>query len=135
MASKLRYFVRLDSQNKPVAGSLVARPRKPKINGTWYEISYPNCCNQTLTDEPDNTVGDEVTFTLNCGDTVLITVTLVTEITELSDIVDALNAAFPFLGTFSEDGTNIILDVTSSIAIALCQSDSLTMVITVAIIV
>ena len=48
MSNKLRYWVRLDSENIPVVGSNVNRPRRPKF-GKWKEIEKVDCCGQTLT--------------------------------------------------------------------------------------
>ncbi len=42
-----RYFVRLDSNGKPVLGSLVGRKAAPKT-GTWLEITG-YCCAPTTT--------------------------------------------------------------------------------------
>jgi hypothetical protein len=126
MANRLRFFVRLDSNNKPVLGSLIARPKKPKTN-TWLEIFSPNCCNETLEYEPEGVVGDDLVFTLLCGETTLVSVTLTDTYLTVGDVVDALNAAFPFLGTFSELDGVIKLEVNSALLGSMCPYAAVTM--------
>lgn len=41
--NNLKAFIRLDGQNRVVAGSLVYRKSKPK-NGKWVEIPTGVCC-------------------------------------------------------------------------------------------
>jgi hypothetical protein len=41
--TRLRYFIKLDSLNKPISGSLIQRKVKP--NGNWQEIGLI-CCKQ-----------------------------------------------------------------------------------------
>jgi len=44
----LKAFVRLDSQGRIVAGSLVLRKKMPKV-GKWYEVPAYECCVYTTT--------------------------------------------------------------------------------------
>lgn len=46
--NKLKAFVRLDGQNRVVAGSLILRQNKPKV-GKWREIDVNECCTTTTT--------------------------------------------------------------------------------------
>lgn len=44
----LRSFVRIDGQNRIVAGSLIQRRKMPKV-GKWLEIEGYLCCTTTTT--------------------------------------------------------------------------------------
>jgi hypothetical protein len=44
----LKAFVRIDGQNRVVAGSLIFRRKKPTV-GRWIEINAYECCNHTTT--------------------------------------------------------------------------------------
>lgn len=130
MAQKLRYFVRLDSALKPVIGSNITRPKRPK-SGKWLEIFPENCCGIEISAIPTGVPGDFIAFTINCGDTALIDLTLSESVTTLGDVVDALNATLPFLGVFSASGTSVVLDFNSAIISAACPYNTPEMIIAV----
>jgi len=44
----LKSFVRLDGNQRVIAGSLIQRRDKPKV-GRWLEIATHRCCNYTTT--------------------------------------------------------------------------------------
>ena len=44
----LKSYVRLDGQNRVVAGSLIFRQKKPTV-GKWKEIPSSICCTTTTT--------------------------------------------------------------------------------------
>lgn len=130
MATKLRYFVKLDSKNRPVTGSNLPRPRKPK-QGSWMEIFPPNCCNVSIYDAPSATSGTEVVLTLICGDETIFDGSVTSAVANIAAISNALNTAFSIFGTFSVVETQIKLSFNSAIAATLCPTQSLSMVITV----
>ena len=130
MATKLRYFVKLDSKNRPVAGSNLTRPKKPKSD-VWMEIFPPNCCNTVLSDVPSATSGSEVVLTLACGGTTVFDGSVTTAVANITAISNALNSSFSIFGTFSVNGTAIELALNAGVAASICPTESLTMTITV----
>lgn len=57
----LRAFVRLDGNNRVVAGSLIMRKNKPKV-GKWMEILPGLCCNTTTTTTTSSTTTTTTTI-------------------------------------------------------------------------
>lgn len=46
-----RYYVRLDANNQPVLGSLIARKKPPRDGGKWMDVTdcLVACCQTTTT--------------------------------------------------------------------------------------
>lgn len=105
----LRYFVRLDSRNKPVMGSLIARRSRPvSTGGRFLEIIPPNCCPAdvvvaTPTGTPSGT--SEVTVVGSCGGTQLFSYTAVSASNAAT--VALLTTNFPAVATWAVVGTTI----------------------------
>lgn len=132
MAQKFRYFVKLDANLKPVIGTNITRTKKPKGAGNWLEILPENCCNQTVTATPTSTIGDDISFSLFCGDVTLIDSAGISDsVGSAADIAEALQDAFPFLGTFTAESGDIVLEIGSAIGAVLCEYDTIEMTIDV----
>lgn len=69
--NNLRAFVRLDGNNRVVAGSLILRKNKPKV-GRWLEIATGLCCQTTTT----TTTTSTSTTTTSTSSTTTTTTTL-----------------------------------------------------------
>jgi len=102
----LRYFVRLDSRNKPVMGSLIARKHRPvSSGGRFLEIIPPKCCpadvvSVTPTGTPQ--AGATVTVVGSCGGTQLFSYSAVSP--SLADTVSKLSTNFPGVATWAVSG-------------------------------
>lgn len=57
----LRAFVRLDGQNRVIAGSLIMRKKQPKV-GKWMEIQPGLCCTTTTTTSTSSTTTTTTTL-------------------------------------------------------------------------
>ena len=65
----LKAFVRLDGQNRVVAGSLIMRKNKPRV-GHWMEIVTGQCCVPPVAD-PFGFPNDEEPLTTTTSTTIV----------------------------------------------------------------
>lgn len=105
----LRYFVRLDSHNKPVMGSLIARKHRPvSSGGNFLEIIPPKCCPDTVVSTtPSGTpsITTNVTVVGSCSGKQVLNYTA--QSSSLADTVSKLNTNFPAIATFAVNGSSI----------------------------
>lgn len=121
MNNKLRYWVKLDSNNVPVIGSNINRPRtKTPKAGRWREIETVDCCGPELTYAADATITN-IEFILLCDASPILTVTLTDDSVSLQNLADILNNKLSFIGYFSVDETNIVLKVKKKVSDVLCD--------------
>lgn len=105
MSVHLRYFVRLDARGKIVPGSLISRPKRPRMLGSKFmEIFAPNCCitpdvvvSATPTGTPSGSTN--VTVIGRCGATQLFRYTAASASNAAT--VTLLNTNFPGVATWS----------------------------------
>lgn len=126
----MKYFTRLDYQGRRIAGSGVIRRKKPSI-GRWVEETETTCCFPftSLTQTPADTYISDITLTILCDDTEVMVTTIVGSSTDIDTLVSELNSNLAYLGTFSTDGTDVILHLHQDIADSICAGE-LTMTVT-----
>lgn len=112
MSAKLRYFVRLDARNKPVAGSNINRKKKPTGIGHFMEI-YSPCCipivvNPTQTVALPTLSGGTPQYHIELENGILSTGDIDTGTITGANVVLYLNTNYSTLGTYTLSGTNVL---------------------------
>lgn len=130
MSKALRYFVKLDSKNVPVAASNINRPKRPK-SGKWQEISsaVKVCCGPELRYTPSFPVTN-IVLVLLCDAVAKITSSSTEDATTITELVNFLSAEFPYLGAFSADGAEVVFQVSQDVKESICPDGTLTFTVT-----
>ena len=130
MNNQLRYYIRMDQRGMLVSGSGIWRLKKPST-GRWKEVEGDVCCSPftALTDTPADVSITDITVTIACDATTVLTVVAPGTSTDIITLVAILNTNLSYLGSFSENGTVVTLNLIQDIANTLCTG-TLTMTVT-----
>jgi len=106
MGKRLRYWVKLDSNRRPIAGVLEVRAARP-TQGEWMEIAGTPCCAASVA-IPAGDLSAKF-LRISCGGEIVGKYALSASATaSVSDIT----AAYPGIGTFTQDGEYFYLQST-----------------------
>ena len=129
MSQKLRYFVKLDREGTPVAGSNIARTKTPKV-GVWQEIFKNTCCgDEVVIDIADLELGSGILMTVTCDDGPVYTFDLVEDFgtVTITELVNILNDRFPFVGKFwASAADEITVKLESNFQSGFCSDGTVT---------
>lgn len=122
-----KYYVRLDGQNRAIAGSGVWRNKMP-VTGNWMFVEGDVCCRAvvSLSDEPTAPGMINITVSILCDGSQVALFTLTgSSSSSLATLATELNLLLGFLGTFSVVGDEIQLNMFLEIAQAYCADTTL----------
>ncbi len=130
MSRKLKYWVKLDKENTPIAGTNLARPKKP-VKDRWQEILKETCCGpEIIAEDVDFTLtGVNVEITCDLGASFVVDLPD-DDTTTLVELLTLLNDRFGYVGKFWIDGADIVLKVNSDFYKNFCPEGVLTLAIT-----
>jgi len=119
--NKMRFYTRLDSQGRRIPGSGVRRLAMPKT-GRWVEDVLDVCCFPfTAVELTVEDVATDNTLTILCDDSAVAVFTFDSgDVTTVAELTAFLNANYSYLGSFSDDGTDITLNLKQEIASTYC---------------
>lgn len=120
MNNKKKIFTRLDAQNNRIPGSSVERMQMPKT-GKWVEDTpYNQCCfpYTELSVTPGDVTDDNFTLTILCDAVTVFTsvVKFDSPTTTIDEVVAGLNSQLGYLGSFSVDGSSIVLKLKTEVS-------------------
>jgi hypothetical protein len=131
---RLNFYVRLDAQGRPIEGSGVYRLKQPTV-GRWQKIESQGCCSGLeLRTTPADVTDDTFTITIACDTVDLIVATVTGDVAtaDVSELVALLRQKAEYLGSWSVDGDEVVLQLNSDIAFNCADSADLELTIAVA---
>lgn len=121
--NKMKFFTRLDGQGRRIPASGVLRLAIPKT-GRWVEDVLTQCCSAftALTATPADLTDTTVTVELLCDAVAFSTYVLTTSpaFSTIDELTAVLNTQLGFLGSFSNDGSDITLNLSLEIGQNMC---------------
>jgi hypothetical protein len=133
----LKAYSRFDGTGRIVPGSTVLRRNKPKV-GNWKEVQAYECCNPEFTTNIEfetipGGINPGVGFSVKCGEdgegTLTYFISYPPEINTTVEIVSYLNTLLSGVASFTVvNGITISVSFSQTIANAICQGESLTVV-------
>jgi hypothetical protein len=133
----LKAYVRYDGSGRAVSSSLIWRKNKPKV-GNWKEVQGYECCNPEFTTNIEfqtipGGINPGVGFSVKCGEdaegTLIYFISYPPEINTTVEIVSYLNTLLSGVASFTVvNGITISVSFSQTIANAICQGESLTVV-------
>lgn len=116
--NRLREFIMQDNRGIDVPGVLIKQKTFPKT-GRWREITPQPCCSAfELLYTPADVTDDTFTVTVTCDGTTIASA-LVTQddaTVTIDDVVELLYEQAKFIGKWSVEGTQILLQLNPDIA-------------------
>ena len=117
--NRSRLYTRLDGQGNKVPGSSVLRQKMPRT-GRWVSEDVNECCfpYTSLTATVADATDTAYTLTVLCDAAEVLTLLLVFDeaTTDIDDLVSKLNANVPYLGSFSADGSDVVLKLKTEVS-------------------
>jgi hypothetical protein len=128
--TRLKTFIRLDSNGRTILGSDVRRLRAPR-QGRWMEISTEPCCDGAqLALTPSDVDGTGWTVAILCDATTLLSAVAPGVSTTIETLTSLLNEQVGYLGRFTTDGTDINLSLKDTIVQDLACDGTLSFTVT-----
>ncbi len=124
-------YVAVDIKGNDIPGTNSYRKSYPKT-GRWRKITPQPCCAAfNLSAVPADLSDTSFVVTILCGvaNIIVATVTVDVATVTIDDVTSALNKRAGFLGRFSNDGTNIELQLLSTVGLNCADTDTLSMTI------
>lgn len=116
--NRMREFVRLDVRGMDIAGTNIYQKTPPK-SGRFREITPTPCCSAfELLYTPADVTDDTFTVTITCDGTTIATalVTQTDPTVTIDDVVELLYQQAKFVGKWSVEGDQILLQLNPDIA-------------------
>lgn len=131
MNNRYREFVQIDLKGRDVSGTNRYFKKYPKGPARWRELTPQPCCAALeLRATPADLTDTSFVITVLCDGSNIVVLTVTGDATTtIEDILHILQGKAAFLGKWSVDGTELVLQLSSAIAINCADAADLTLTV------